>query len=83
MQWARRNGYAVLTHDLDFGARLALTHESGPGVIQVRGRRVLPENSGAMVSSAVIAYARELQERALVVIEEGRHRIRILPIFPN
>lgn len=36
MAWAVANGYAVLTHDLDFGTALALTHAGGPSVIQVR-----------------------------------------------
>ncbi|MGH7178567.1 MAG: DUF5615 family PIN-like protein, partial [Tepidisphaeraceae bacterium] len=36
MDWARTNGYIVFTHDLDFATVLALTHESGPSVFQVR-----------------------------------------------
>ena len=30
MDWALTNGYAVFTHDLDFGTLLALTHATGP-----------------------------------------------------
>lgn len=36
MAWARQNGYVVFTHDLDFGALLAVTGAEGPSVIQVR-----------------------------------------------
>ena len=36
MAWARQNGHAVFTHDLDFGAMLALSGASGPSVLQVR-----------------------------------------------
>ncbi len=37
MDWASANRHVVFTHDLDFGTALALTHASGPSVIQVRG----------------------------------------------
>lgn len=36
MEWARATGSIVLTHDLDFGALLAITSAVGPSVIQVR-----------------------------------------------
>ena len=51
MEWARSNGFVVFTHDLDFGAMLALTHAVGPSVIQIRGQNVLPNH----MSSTVIA----------------------------
>jgi predicted nuclease of predicted toxin-antitoxin system len=34
MQWAIANGYAVFTHDLDFGTMLALSGADGPSVLQ-------------------------------------------------
>ncbi|PYR62942.1 MAG: hypothetical protein DMF88_26255, partial [Acidobacteria bacterium] len=43
MDWAREDASVVFTHDLDFGALLALTRASGPSVIQVRAQDVLPE----------------------------------------
>jgi predicted nuclease of predicted toxin-antitoxin system len=42
MAWASTNNYAVFTHDLDFGAALAMTHASKPSVVQVRAQQVLP-----------------------------------------
>jgi predicted nuclease of predicted toxin-antitoxin system len=36
MQWAIANGFAVFTHDLDFGTMLALSGADGPSVLQVR-----------------------------------------------
>ncbi|MBI2477338.1 MAG: DUF5615 family PIN-like protein [Planctomycetia bacterium] len=44
MEWARNNEHMIFTHDLDFGTMLALTHASGPNVIQVRGQNVLPDH---------------------------------------
>ena len=36
MAWASVNDFVVFTHDLDFGAILALTRAEGPSVVQVR-----------------------------------------------
>lgn len=80
MAWALAYGYAVFTHDLDFGTMLALTHASGPSVIQVRGQRVLPEQIGTLILAAIRQYAAELESGALVVVEESKNRVRILPL---
>ena len=48
MAWAVENGDVVFTHDLDFGTTLALTHATGPSVLQVRGQNVLPEHLGPL-----------------------------------
>ena len=42
MEWARKNEYILFTHDLDFGAVLALTQTESPSVIQVRTQDVTP-----------------------------------------
>jgi len=80
MSWAVLNGYAVFTHDLDFGTALALTHANGPSVIQVRGNRVLPEQIGSVVLATLAQYEIELAAGALVVVEERRRRVRVLPL---
>jgi predicted nuclease of predicted toxin-antitoxin system len=80
MTWARSRGYAVLTHDLDFGTALALSHAGGPSVIQVRGQRVLPEHMGPMVVAALKQYEADLSAGALVVVEPGKSRVRVLPL---
>jgi len=80
MDWARANEYAVFTHDLDFSTMLALTHATGPSVIQVRGRNVLPEHLGDKVISAVRQFETEIEQKALVVIDEKRARVRVLPL---
>lgn len=80
MDWAHDNDYVVFTHDLDFGTMLALTHAGGPSVIQVRGQNVLPDHMAAMVVSALNQYESELATGALVVIDEAKSRVRILPI---
>ncbi|NOZ40091.1 MAG: hypothetical protein GXP24_07685 [Planctomycetes bacterium] len=80
MSWARSNGYVVFTHDLDFGTMLALTHAAGPSVLQVRGQNVLPDHLLPVVLTAIKQYESDLASGALVVVNESRLRVRILPI---
>ncbi len=79
MDWAVPNGHIVFTHDLDFGTALALTHASGPSVIQVRGQDVLPDHMGDLVMAALRQHEDILAAGALLVIDEARTRVRILP----
>ncbi|MEO8498015.1 MAG: DUF5615 family PIN-like protein [Planctomycetota bacterium] len=80
MAWALSQGYLVYTHDLDFGTALALTHAGGPSVVQVRGQRVLPEHMGPVVLAALKQYETELATGALVVVEQAKSRVRVLPL---
>jgi predicted nuclease of predicted toxin-antitoxin system len=80
MQWATANGYSVFTHDLDFGTMLALSGADGPSVLQVRCLNVLPEAIGELVLSLLRTYAAEIEQGALVVADERRARVRILPL---
>ncbi|HQU90746.1 MAG TPA: DUF5615 family PIN-like protein [Pyrinomonadaceae bacterium] len=78
--WARRNDFVILTHDLDFGAILALTRASGPSVIQVRTQDIMPASLGIKVVSVIDRHSDVLSKGALIVIEESRARVRILPL---
>ncbi len=80
LAWARERDCIVLTHDLDFGHLLALTHAKGPSVIQVRSQDVLPEKIGPLVVQALHQLEERLRAGALVVIEPAKFRLRILPI---
>ncbi|MDE0232018.1 MAG: DUF5615 family PIN-like protein [bacterium] len=80
MQWAAEHEYVVFTHDLDFGAILALTQASGPSVIQIRVEDVSPRGMGTHALSTLESCAAELSEGALVVVEPHRRRVRILPL---
>jgi predicted nuclease of predicted toxin-antitoxin system len=80
MNWAGANGYVVFTHDLDFGALLAATQALGPSVIQARTQDVMPDAIGSLVIRVLRDCAEALNEGALVVIQEGRSRVRILPL---
>ena len=80
MAWARNDGRIVFTHDLDFGTLLALTHADGPSVLQVRAQNVLPGHLGPLVIAALRQYEAALIAGALVVVEEAKSRVRVLPL---
>ena len=80
MDWAVAHQYVVFTHDLDFGAMLALTHETGPSVLQVRAGNILPDDLESSVIAALNQHETDLSSGALVVVDESRSRVRVLPI---
>ena len=79
---ARDRRYVVFTHDLDFGTLLPLTHAQGPSVIQVRTQNVMPAYLERLVMRALTTYASQLSEGVLLTVDEGKARVRILPITP-
>ncbi len=80
MAYARTNGYVVLTHDLDFSAILAATHGDKPSVVQIRAEDVSPDVIGKSVIDTLRQTTAELDEGALVTIDPGRTRLRLLPL---
>lgn len=80
MDWAETNESIVFTHDLDFGAALALTHRSGPSVLQVRTEDVLPDSLGTLVTEVIRQNEAELRSGALIVVDERKQHVRILPM---
>ena len=83
MAWALAHRYAVFTHDLDFGTMLALSGADGPSVLQVRCLNVLPEAIGSLLLNLLGTYSDELDQGALIVADERRQRVRILPLEPR
>ncbi len=80
IEWARENGHIVFTHDLDFTTILALTSASGPSVLQVRAQDVTPKNLKEIVFAALRDHADAIESGAIVVVDEARSRVRILPL---
>ena len=80
MEWARTNGFVVFTHDLDFGALLALANQIGPSVIQIRTDDITPEAQGANLLAALQRFSESLTDGALISLDEIRARVRVLPI---
>jgi predicted nuclease of predicted toxin-antitoxin system len=80
INWARDNDYVVFTHDLDFGTAIALTKAEKPSIIQVRTQDVTVSHLSNMVIPTIKKYAELLEKGALLVIDEDKNRIRILPL---
>jgi len=80
MQWALTEHRVVLTHDLDFGALLAVTEAAGPSVVQVRTQDVRPHVLAPLLIPVLRQHETELEAGALLIVDEGRARVRILPL---
>jgi predicted nuclease of predicted toxin-antitoxin system len=80
MAYAKTQGLVVLTHDLDFGAILAATRAEGPSVVQIRTEDVMSDRFVSLVSIALTRFESELTAGALVIVDESRSRVRVLPI---
>ena len=79
MDWARKNGWIVFTHDLDFGIVLALTRVQLPGVIQVRTQDIMPKHLAKRLIQIMRDHQSALEKGALVTVDETKSRVRILP----
>lgn len=78
--WARESKYIVFTHDLDFGALLAATRAESPSVFQIRTDDVSPDALAQRAIDLLHRFTPHLSAGALVVVDEMRERVRILPL---
>lgn len=80
MTYAAAGNYVVLTHDLDFGAILAATNGAKPSVVQFRADDLSPDTIGRHLVDALRRMEADLERGALLTIEPGRARMRLLPL---
>jgi len=80
MGWAHTHNHVVFTHDLDFGAILAATDANSPSVFQIRTQDVSPKTLSAVVLSSLKQFEEQLNEGALVSVNEKQARARLLPL---
>lgn len=78
----KRRLASSLTHDLDFGAILAATRAAGPSVVQIRAQDVLPSHLEGLLVRILQQYEQTLEAGALIVVNEAKSRVRILPLSP-
>ena len=81
MEWGKRHGYTVFTHDLDFGTVLALTRATGPSVFQIRAHDILRGSLEQVVIAGLKQHEADLASGALVVVDHSGTRVRVLPIL--
>jgi len=80
LAWARQNGCAVFTHDLDLSAIVAMTRAHGPSVLQLRLQAVLPSDVGPRVVTVLRECHDALAAGAIVTLDHQATRLRVLPI---
>jgi predicted nuclease of predicted toxin-antitoxin system len=80
LSWAREHSFIVLTNDLDFSAILAATSGASPSVVQLRMQDLLSETSVSFVTGTLEEHREDIEHGALLSIDEGGARIRMLPL---
>jgi predicted nuclease of predicted toxin-antitoxin system len=80
LEKARQEERIVLTFDLDFGDLLAASSALLPSVIIFRLQNTLPSFASARLLEVLSECSEDLETGAIVMIEDGRYRLRRLPI---
>jgi predicted nuclease of predicted toxin-antitoxin system len=77
---ARADSSVVLTFDLDFGDLLALGVLDKPSVILFRLADERPASVNQRLGAVLAECSAALESGALILVEDGRYRVRKLPI---
>ena len=80
VEFAKSNGFAILTEDLDFAAILAVTRAIEPGVMILRVGNWTREQIERRLEHVLRELTEETLFNSIVMIERNRVRIRRLPI---
>jgi predicted nuclease of predicted toxin-antitoxin system len=78
--YAKMHDFTVLTNDLDFGFILAVTRSKKPSVIQTRTGALSPDRIGEVVLKAINLLAADIEQGALVTIDQHKTRVTLLPL---
>jgi predicted nuclease of predicted toxin-antitoxin system len=80
LTWANEHQFVVVTNDLDFSAILAASAGATPSVVQVRTKDLLSDAVVGIVANALKSHQEDIERGALLSIDEGGTRVRILPL---
>ncbi|MFO1460827.1 MAG: DUF5615 family PIN-like protein [Verrucomicrobiota bacterium] len=80
LAWARRQGFVLLSQDLDFAELLFQTQAGSPSVVLLRLRNELDPSQQLRICTLLKGATPALESGALLVIDERRARLRRLPI---
>jgi len=77
---ASREGRSILTQDLDFSAVVALSGRTTPSVISLRLSSSRVERVNAVLQEVLPGVEQDLLHGAIVTVQDGRVRLRRLPV---
>lgn len=77
---AKEEQRVLLTHDLDFGYLLAISRAQLPSVVIFRLADMRPSSVNHHLENVLQRHTGELESGAVVIVTEGRTRVRMLPI---
>ncbi len=77
---AREQGRIIVTLDADFHAALALSRAKGPSVVRIRIEGLRAEPMIGLLQTVVQQAHDELVAGAMISVQEGRIRVRRLPV---
>jgi predicted nuclease of predicted toxin-antitoxin system len=80
LELARTEDRAVVSQDLDYSALLASKGYNRPSVVSLRLHNNRPERIAIILEKILPSIEADLQTGVIVVMEEGRIRIRPLPL---
>lgn len=77
---ARREGYVLLTSDLDFGELLAHGGEALPSVVIFRLSNMRPESVNRHLAEVIERFGTDLERGVIASVTDRHIRVRQLPI---
>ncbi len=83
LQLGRNKGDVIVTLDADFHASLALTGATEPSVIRIRIEGLKAVAAAELLKTVLDRCIRDLEHGAAVTVQEGKIRIRQLPLISS
>lgn len=80
MEWARIQGFTIITQDLDFSSLIASRGETQPSLVSLRLRDNRPEHIATLLAKVLPAAESDLVAGAIVTVEDAGIRVRFLPV---
>ncbi len=80
LEYGRGGERVVVTLDADFHTLLALSGATAPSVIRLRIEGLRGEEAAALLQAIVTQFDENLEQGAAVTVQEGRVRVRRLPL---
>ncbi len=80
IEYATIHDMIILTFDLDFGSLMASLQQQYPSVILFRLKNATPQNVNKRLEDVLESSEGSLAKGAIIIVENEKHRIRLLPI---